>query len=294
MQVLDEAPADDAIQPVGAIRRIDSIQDLRVHLQWAIEVEHTTIPSYLTALYSLEPGKNLEAAEVIHSVVLEEMLHLSLACNLLNAVGGRPQIDSPTLLPGYPRPLPHRDPPLQISMLPFGHDALDLFLQIEWPCPPEAPAQSDRYSTIGQFYDAIRVGFLELIDRIGEPAVFCGHPSRQVADHRFRGGPGHIFEVTDLDTALKALNLIVEQGEGTAHVQVWDGDRDMFHHERNAVGHYYRFHQLKEGRRFQRGDTPATGPTGDHVDVNWDAVRPMRPNPRAEDHPPGSVAPGRG
>jgi len=36
---------------------ITSLENLRGHLQWAIELEHTTIPPYLCALYSIEPGK---------------------------------------------------------------------------------------------------------------------------------------------------------------------------------------------------------------------------------------------
>ena len=58
---------------------ITSLESLREHLQWAIELEHSTIPPYLCALYSIEPGRNLEAVEVISSVVVEEMLHLT-AC----------------------------------------------------------------------------------------------------------------------------------------------------------------------------------------------------------------------
>ena len=54
---------------------ITDIQSLRLHLQWAIEVEHTQIPAYLCALYSIKEGHNREAAEIIESVFMEEMLH---------------------------------------------------------------------------------------------------------------------------------------------------------------------------------------------------------------------------
>ena len=267
---------------------ITTLEDLRTHLQWAIELEHATLPSYLCALYSLDPSRNAEAAEVVHSVFLEEMLHLALAANLLNAVGGRPVLDHPALVPGYPRQLPHSAPPIDVPLVPFGRDAVELFLTIERPCASDAPPQSDGYRTIGQFYEAIRLGFLLVASRIGEDALFCGDRSRQLSDREFRGGPGRIFHVHDLDTALAALGLIVEQGEGVDHVEVWDGDHDMFHPERDEVGHYYRFRQLLAGRRFRRGDTPITGPSGEELRVDWDAVRPMRPNPRVADHAPGS------
>lgn len=297
MHPLEDPPRTDAVPPTTPRPRpagtatgtgITTLDDLRDHLQWAIEVEHTTIPSYLCALYSMDRTRNAAASEVVHSVFLEEMLHLALAANLLNAVGGRPVLDSPRLLPGYPRTLPHRDPPLAISLLPFGPEALDLFMQIERPCAPDAPPQGDAYDTIGQFYDAIRLGLIELCTDLGESTVFCGDPARQVADHEFRGGPGRIFAVTGLDTALAALGLIVDQGEGTAHTQVWDGDRDMFHPDRDAVGHYYRFLQLRIGRRFRRGDMPGSGPTGEAIAVDWEAVHPVCRDPRRDDHPPGS------
>src|SRR3954465_2835881 len=83
--------------------RITTVEDLRTHLQWAIELEHATIPPYLCALYSLDAARNPAAAEVVQSVFVEEMLHLALAANLLNAVGGKPVLDAPRLLPGYPR-----------------------------------------------------------------------------------------------------------------------------------------------------------------------------------------------
>ncbi|HEX8867887.1 MAG TPA: ferritin-like domain-containing protein, partial [Lentzea sp.] len=60
-------------------QKIETLEDLRRHLQWAIELEHATIPPYLCALYSLDPGRNAEAAQVVGGVFAEEMLHLALA-----------------------------------------------------------------------------------------------------------------------------------------------------------------------------------------------------------------------
>jgi hypothetical protein len=270
-------------------QRITTLESLREHLQWAIELEHATLPSYLCALYSLDPGRNPDAAEVLGSVFVEEMLHLALAANLLNAIGGRPQLDSPRVLPGYPRPLPHSDPSIEISLLPFGVEALELFLRIEQPAAPDAPDQCDGYSTISQFYEAIRHGLIDLCDRLGEAAMFCGDPARQVtAEQLAYGGAGRIIAVDGLPAALAALDEIVTQGEGADRSEVWDGDRDMFHPDRDEVGHHYRFQELLLGRRYRRGDTPTSGPTGPTVAVDWDAVRPMRRNPRLADHLPGS------
>ncbi|MET8146057.1 ferritin-like protein [Sphaerisporangium sp. NPDC005288] len=268
--------------------RIDTLDSLREHLQWAIELEHATLPPYLCALYSLDPDRNPEAAEVVGGVFVEEMLHLVLAANLLNAVGGRPRLDRPEMLPPHPRRLPHGDRSLELSLLPFGAEALEMFLRLERPAPPGGPAEGDAYETIGQFYAAIEQGLRDLCDRLGEQAVFCGDPSRQVSAGHFRHTAGRLAAVDGLKSALAALEEIVEQGEGAAGGEVWDGDQDVFHPERDEVAHYYRFQELKAGRRYQRGDTPQTGPTGETISVDPAGVLPMRRNPRLADHAPGS------
>ena len=60
-------------------------------------MEHSTIPPYLWALYSIVPGRNSEAVEALSTVVVEEVLHLTLAANLPNAVGGPGDSDDPPL-----------------------------------------------------------------------------------------------------------------------------------------------------------------------------------------------------
>src|SRR4051812_4643725 len=112
---------------------ITTVESLRKHLQWAIELEHSTLPPYLCALYSIEDGHNVEAAAVVHSVFMEEMLHLTLAANILNAVGGSPQIDTPSILPTFPTYLPHSDRSFEVPLLKFSKEAIEVFLKIERP-----------------------------------------------------------------------------------------------------------------------------------------------------------------
>ncbi|MFF3468886.1 ferritin-like protein [Streptomyces sp. NPDC002619] len=268
---------------------ITTLEGLREHLQWAIELEHATLPPYLTALYSLDPERNAEVAQLISSVFVEEMIHLALAANVLNAVGGQPRLDAPHLLPRHPRTLPHADPSMELSLLPFGEDALKMFLRLEQPAHLGDPAEGDGYETIGQFYDAIEKGLRHLCAELGEEQVFTGDPARQVAGGPFAHTGGHLNPVTDLGSAIAALEEIVEQGEGAARVDVWDGDMELFHPKTKAVSHYYRFQELAQGRRYQSGDTPESGPTGDAVTVDPAGIRPVRPNPRLDDHPEGSA-----
>jgi CDGSH-type Zn-finger protein len=268
---------------------ITTVDDLRQHLQWAIALEHSTLPPYLCALYSIKPGHNPEAVAAITSVLIEEMLHMTLAANVLNAVGGAPVVDSPDLLPRYPTYLPHSANAFLVPLARFSPATIETFMKIEKPEEPDAPVESDRFHTIGQFYRGIEDALQTLCATLGEPQLFCGDPARQVtpAMLEYRGS-GRIVAVRDLASALAAIDEIEEQGEGLKHGEVWDGDRDMFHPELDEVAHYFRYEELVRGQFYRRGDTPASGPTGDRFVVNWDAVYPMRDNPREGDFAAGS------
>jgi rubrerythrin len=89
---------------ITAIQAAKDPADLYPWLQNAIELEHSTIPPYLTALFSLMPGTNAEIARLIHSIVIEEMLHMTIASNILIAIKGHPSINGADFIPKYPGP----------------------------------------------------------------------------------------------------------------------------------------------------------------------------------------------
>ena len=268
---------------------IDTIESLRTHLQWALELEHATIPPYLCALFSIKEGTNQEAHEVIESVFVEEMLHMSLVANLMNAVGGKPVIDKPDFIASYPAYLPHSNKAFQVPLLKFSPEAIEVFLKIEKPDDHDGLPEDDNFETIGQFYAAIQEGFVNLCDRLGEENVFIGDPALQIrpTSTQYDGG-GEFIPVTDLASATAAMDEIVEQGEGQTHDSIWDGDQNMFHPEKEEVAHYFRFNEIKAGRSYQQGDTPTSGPTGEPMVVDWSGVHNMRPNPSMSDYPVGS------
>src|ERR1700730_14982726 len=70
-------------------------------LQTALELELATIPPYLIALLSIKLPSNREPAELIRSVMVEEMLHLALVANVINALGGEPRLNKKAI-PHYP------------------------------------------------------------------------------------------------------------------------------------------------------------------------------------------------
>lgn len=261
---------------------IDTRDSLIRHLQWALELEHSTIPPYLCALFSIHDGANPIAVSVIRSVVMEEMLHMTLVANLLNAVGGEPQVSHPAFVPKYPTHLPHSGMAVRVQLLPFSPDAIDSFLRIERPAKPHAAPEPERYHTIGQFYEAIRDGIERLAHRLGEQRLFIGKPDRQIAGSRYYyGAGGEPIAVADLVSARAAIAEVVEQGEGLDHT-IFDGD-DRFG-QPDELAHYFRFNELHAGRHYRPGDSLRSGPTGAEIPVDWSARYPMAPNPTSDQY----------
>lgn len=259
---------------------IRTVESLHRHLQWALELEHATIPAYLCALYSIPEQANRAAQHTLRGVVMEEMLHMVLVANVLNAVGGQPKVDDPDFVPRYPTTLPHSDGSVHVHLRRFDRQALATFMAIERPEPARARPEPERYHSIGQFYDAIEDGLRHLAGKLG-PALFSGPAQRQIDPVRwYYGGGGRPIVVHDLASALAALDEIKAQGEGLPH-SVFD-DHAPF--GRRELAHYFRFNELHLGRFYRPEDSPKGGPTGDLLPVQWQDVHPMRANPRMADH----------
>jgi hypothetical protein len=263
-------------------------------LQIALELELATIPPYLVALLSIKLPSNREAAEIIRGVMIEEMLHFGLVANVINAVDGRPRLDA-TALPSYPLQMtfegkPFRDRKFPIDLAPFSAETIATFLKIEQPetVPPDLHLLKFELSvpalTIGQFYRKIEELLIEL-DQMLPNRLFSGSPTRQLQPDYYWSSGGSMMVIDDLASARKALDLVVSQGEGaptqTATVTTKPDSKTT------PLGHYFRFNEIANGRRYKNGDDP-TRPTGEKIAVDFGAVYPVKPNPRATDYPLGS------
>jgi hypothetical protein len=277
------------------------IAELHEYLQSAIELEHATIPVYQTAQYSIKPGTNREAAAIIASVAREEMLHLNIAANVLNAIGGRPVIDRPGFVPVFPGPLPMGIGDLRVSLqkLTRGH-VYDTFMAIEQPeteldlpvkeprlaalaalrAPAAPPPEAEpTYATIGDFYQAI-IGKLK---QLGEPAfVRPSHP--QVVDNTWFPS-AQLFPVTNVESAVAALTVIIDQGEGTPRSPL-----EAPHG--GPPAHYYRFAEIVYGRRLVRdADHPNQfSYSGAPVPLDPAGIWNLLPDAKSVDYPEQSQA----
>jgi Ferritin-like len=255
-------------------RPIDDLDSLCHHLQTAVSLELSTIPLYLTALYSIEESSNREVQLLLRSVVMEEMLHMCLAANVLHAV--RRELPGPKVTgehaPSYPGTLTHSDG-IELRLGSFTPESVERFCAIESPAPATARPEPGRYNTIGQFYAAIEDG-LKLLG----PDLFAhgSHAECQVVpDRGYYGGGGEPIVVHDLATALAALHEVVRQGEGRDGT-LWDGDHLSFGSQRE-LAHYYRFDEIRQGRQYCQGDLPGR-PTGPILLVDHAAVRFIAPD----------------
>jgi hypothetical protein len=241
---------------------IETVEGLRQHLQWAVIVEFTTIPLYLTAMYSVT-DKTSEVYRLIRSVVLEEMLHMNLASNLLNGIGATPKLVGQ--VPEFPTHLTHSAPGSPYLQLIAASTVLmsETFMAIEQPAPLTARAQSDNYSTVGQLYKAIDEGFDYCVRRYGPEAVFQD-TGFQRTDWDFGYSGGRAIRVHDLVTAKRAIQEIVEQGEGAETVsqplrptEPWAAYEQYGYRTDGTFGpilgtpvelsHYYKFKAIAEG-----------------------------------------------
>lgn len=277
--------------------RITTLKLLHEYLYAAMKLEHATIPPYLTALYSIRPGTNSDAYHIMRVVAVEEMLHLTLAANILNAVGGSPDLTAPDFVPDYPAFLPDGDTDFKVSRRRFSQECVDNFMQIERPAKapdeqsrlvrrsapraqmlavaPEEPSM--QYHSIGEFYAEIGRGLRYLQKEMGD-ALFSGDPARQVTKEYFYSGGGVIVTVTDLASAEAAIRLISEQGEGYGG-RIYDDEQEL--------AHYYRFEQLMLGKYYLPGDE-AGKPTGPALSVDWDSSYPIKQDAHLADYPVGS------
>lgn len=278
-----------AVAPGGHLTKdIRTVEELRDHLQVAMQIELATIPPYLTALFSIKDGTNVAVAELIRSVAMEEMLHLTLAANLLNAVGGTPRLTGKDIVPCYSPSgirLPYSALDFDIKIERFGHSCIRTFMNIENPAKSQR-AEGDDYHSIGQFYAAIGEGFETVVELLGEAKVFTGDKPRQVAGPLYYGGGGEAFAVTCLKEAMKAIDEIVSEGEGADDHSIWDGDQR--YGQAPEPSHYCRFVEIDTGKRFKAGDTLQSGPSGPPLAVDWESVWPMKADQACADWPKGS------
>lgn len=211
------------------MQKSEVLQNLHKHLQTAVLLELSTLPPYLCAQWSIfgtSPHADF-SRKFIRSVVQEEMLHLAMACNILNAAGGTPVLNNVSLLPRFPCALPGHSAtanPFTVHLDKCCPAAIETFLKIEMPSTlfQERP-HADGWCTIGEFYDEIES---LLNNPLLNDADF--NHGRQIASE-YNPAHGKLYEVHSRSDALTALDEIIDQGEGHSG-NLYDKDHQLTHY----------------------------------------------------------------
>ena len=206
----------------------------------AAELEHGIMCQYLYAAFSLkqseDEGLSPGEAEAVQRwrkhvshIATQEMLHLTLVQNLLSAIGGAPHLSRPN----FPHPASHYPAGVHLALLPFGEPAVQHFMFLERPegmdlddaegmaayghavpamTEGEIVPRSQDFKTVGHLYRSIEAGIAHLAAKFGERRLFVGPPRAQATQQYF-GWP-ELVAVTDLASAQRAIDEILEQGEG--------------------------------------------------------------------------------
>jgi ferritin-like protein len=258
---------------------LDQIKKLREVLQTALELEHATIPPYLAAAFSLA-GANATIRSLVLDVAREEMLHMTLVCNVLNAIGGQPRLKGADFLPRYPTHLPGAvQDQLIVPIESFSLRLLEtVLMQIEQPEDPKdfpVAAAVGGPRTIGQFYAQIKAVLQT------NKSAFTGDPDRQVL---VTIDDDDSFAVTDVESAVRAIDLIVGQGEGTPTSPL-EGPN-------GEPAHYYRFAEILKGRELKEDPSVPEGfsYSGEPIPFDPKGVLAIKPNVKLADLPIDSQA----
>jgi CDGSH-type Zn-finger protein len=233
------------------VAEVECREELIYLLSRASELEHDLTCMYLFAAYSLksdlrEGGMTADEFEHVRNwkrklacVGVEEMLHLAQVSNLLTAIGGAPHFrrsNFPVPATAFPFGIP-------LSLEPFSQTLIERLVCCEMPednvirtFAPErqadfmalldrvatnmhsrvaaAPAAHTTepfdvdFKTVADLYRKIESGFTS----IPEDQLFIGPPEAQ-ANAKYLDEEGHLIAVLDRDSARKAIEMIIEQGE---------------------------------------------------------------------------------
>jgi ferritin-like protein len=227
---------------------------VREGLRAAVQLELSTIPPYLYAIWSIGAASDpSDCAGTIQTIVEEEMLHMGIACNLLKAVGGTPDIIG--LAPRYPTQLPkHVHTGLEVGLKALSSDVVhDTFMAIEEPVAhlvddPQFPPSGA--TLIGQFYD-------DLVAALEKNAPTFTTAGQIDLTAQFAAP----YVIGSIEDAKAAVDVIKRQGEGTATGPFENQDQPT------ELAHFYQFGEMYHGRKlttmapFAYSGDPVTLPT---------------------------------
>ena len=199
---------------------------LKQALQWAIELELSTIGPYLLVRWSIETDAGGAKAR-LQAIAKDEMNHMGWVANMLVGIGGRPDME---LAPTYPGPMPGGvHPGVTVTLGGLTESQLRLFMKIEEPeTPLPQRSELETFATIGVFYDAI----LSTFQRLQPPLSTAAQVPKA----------GLISTLADVE---EKITRIKDEGEGTT------GSPSIG----TKLAHHYQFGEILHQKKFVKTET---------------------------------------
>lgn len=219
---------------------VEDRDDLAKLLRAGAALEHSLALEYLYAGYTVKrPGldemtsREDEAMRrwrgTLFLVARQEMEHLGIVNNLLNAIGERPDFERDP----FPQDRTVTPEGLPLELRRLDKDSLGVFIQWErpgWKAQERLPPNLKRHLlvrsahnpfpaayTLEELYLGIRDGFEKLTREMGEDKLFVGNPAAQhVYDDPSRNML--VQAVRGIDDARSLIYQILEEGEGFSFV----------------------------------------------------------------------------
>jgi hypothetical protein len=167
-----------------------------------------------------QEAKNFGMRGVLLKISRQEMIHFLLVNNVLMAMGEpffAPAPDFPTLRGRF-------SIETELALEPLTLSSVARFIQLEWPerirtelAESRTPSSRVGYRSLSELYALIRDGLKNV-----PGAIQCAKGKAGSEHHLFlperlnRAHPDYQLQVDDVDSALFAIDLITEQGEGLA------------------------------------------------------------------------------
>lgn len=280
---IQTASIQNAVETKAARERLGEL------LQSALQLEFATIPTYLSAAFSL--NGNSEIYELILRAAIEEMLHFTAVANLMNAIGVAPDVVA--AVPKYPCDLTALEPPLRLDLRSFSFELVEkLFMAIEAPEKHVEFVVAAPPRTIGQFY----AGIIDIINKDTIPDLFKDaerdaykqreakpnfHELAYINDqdtNTYPLKPDINFKITDKTSAAKHLSWVVSEGEGEAPYKPLDNE--------GLPGHHYRFQSILKEHYLVPDESAELkySFSGGKVPFDASGVHEFDPNAKADDY----------
>jgi hypothetical protein len=250
------------------------LADVHQHLQFAVAIEMWTIPYYLTVMYSIK-DLGAPAFRLIQSVVNQEMLHAQLAANVYNSFQPTPPLPIGPFTYAKEVGVPHLDfdldsgavdkygkPDASLGGLDLTRIGTMCLIELPESSPPSPDPSEEHYATIGDFYDALKIGMGQHADAV------IGHHNQVDYFKNFYRNLSHTTITQNgpdgLSQALELVQVITEQGEGRTHTieEIPVEYRNTADGYDTSSSHFRKFNAIRDA--LLAGRAPATYPVDPH------------------------------